>query len=131
MCVLHPLSRPSSCEVSAHGAVTSSSLVPGAEGLIQTPPIYGGALWAWGMTAFGLTQSWGTTPGKSISGQGMSDLSIQCMGDSALLKWHYGQLNKNLLRTHCMLGTVPGAGELAIKKPQEIWEVVVETGINT
>ena len=30
-----------------------------------------------------------------------------------------------------MLGTVPGAGELAIKKPQDIWEVVVETGINT
>lgn len=61
----------------------------------------------------------------------VTDLSIQCMGDSALLKWHYGQLNKNLLRTHCMLGTVPGAGELAIKKPQDIWEVVVETGINT
>lgn len=74
MCMLHPLSRPSSCEVSAHGAVTSSSLVPGAEGLIQTPPIYGGALWAWGMTAFGLTQSWGTTPERSISGQGMSQI---------------------------------------------------------
>ena len=30
VCILHPLSRPSSCgEVSAHGAVTSSSLVPG------------------------------------------------------------------------------------------------------
>lgn len=43
MCILHPLSRPLGCgEVSAHGAVTSSSLVPGLRALSRVRSATGG-----------------------------------------------------------------------------------------
>lgn len=53
------------------------------------------------------------------------------MEDPALLKWHYGQFSKYLLSTYPMFGTVPGAGEIAMNKPQEIGEACVEIDIST